>query len=80
VTRDRDAEAVASPCISVCVIDPVTGLCAGCFRALNEIAAWVDFSLAEKRNVIAALPGRRSTLGEAIELRMTERVDDSAER
>ena len=31
---------VPSPCISVCRMDPVTELCQGCFRTLDEIAAW----------------------------------------
>ena len=31
---------VASPCISVCVMDPGTGYCIGCLRTLDEIAAW----------------------------------------
>jgi hypothetical protein len=31
---------VPSPCISVCTIDQHTGLCAGCLRTLDEIAAW----------------------------------------
>ena len=29
-----------SPCISVCRMDAVSGLCEGCFRTLDEIAAW----------------------------------------
>jgi predicted Fe-S protein YdhL (DUF1289 family) len=31
---------VPSPCISVCRMDPDTQLCQGCFRTLEEIAAW----------------------------------------
>jgi predicted Fe-S protein YdhL (DUF1289 family) len=31
---------VPSPCISVCRMDPVSELCEGCFRTLDEIAAW----------------------------------------
>ena len=31
---------VPSPCISVCRMDPASGLCEGCFRTLDEIAAW----------------------------------------
>ena len=43
--RDRAAELtqdepVPSPCISVCRMDAETGLCAGCYRTLEEIAAW----------------------------------------
>lgn len=47
-----------SPCISVCVLDQRTGLCAGCFRTLDEIAAWSGYSAAEKRQVIEQLEAR----------------------
>ena len=29
-----------SPCVSVCSMDPDSGLCRGCFRTLEEIADW----------------------------------------
>ena len=35
-----DAGPVPSPCISVCRMSADTGLCEGCFRSLEEIAAW----------------------------------------
>jgi predicted Fe-S protein YdhL (DUF1289 family) len=57
------AGSVASPCISVCAIDPRTGLCEGCFRTLDEIAGWMAFSTDEKRAVLAALPERRQRPG-----------------
>jgi hypothetical protein len=56
-------DGVASPCISVCAIDPRTGLCAGCFRTLDEIAGWIAFTNDEKRAVVAALPARRRAAG-----------------
>ena len=31
---------ILSPCISVCRMHTVTGLCEGCFRTRDEIAAW----------------------------------------
>ncbi len=31
---------VPSPCNNVCRMDDTTGLCAGCLRTLDEIAAW----------------------------------------
>jgi len=33
-------ELVPSPCISVCRMNVASGLCEGCFRTLDEIAAW----------------------------------------
>ena len=51
---------VASPCISVCRIDPVTGLCVGCARTLEEIAAWSTLDDAARRNVWSAIATRRA--------------------
>ena len=36
----REGEPVPSPCVSVCRMDAASGLCEGCFRTLDEIAAW----------------------------------------
>jgi hypothetical protein len=80
MSRGGGSETVASPCTSVCTMDSVTGLCAGCFRTLDEIAGWIDFSAAEKRAVIAALDARRSRFGAAIVARMDEWVNDGAKR
>ena len=35
-------------------------MCAGCFRTLDEIAAWGSLDAAAKRAVLAALPERRA--------------------
>ena len=54
-----DAEALApSPCISVCRMDAATGLCEGCFRTLEEIAAWGLASDEERRAVWQRLAQR----------------------
>ena len=74
MSRSADSS-IASPCTSVCVIDPVTGLCAGCFRTLEEIAAWVDLSAAGKRSVIDALDARRIEFGAAMESRLEDRAE-----
>jgi predicted Fe-S protein YdhL (DUF1289 family) len=53
-----------SPCIAVCIMDPGTGWCRGCFRTIREIAGWLDMSEAERRAVVEALPARREAAGE----------------
>jgi len=58
--RAHATDVVASPCISVCVMDEASGLCTGCCRTLDEIAAWSVLDTAAKRGVLAALPGRRA--------------------
>ncbi len=49
-----------SPCISVCVLDETTGLCTGCLRTLDEIAAWSILDNDEKRGVWSRIAARRA--------------------
>ena len=61
--RDRAAELpaegpVPSPCICVCTMDAVTGLCIGCYRTLDEIAGWSGMDDAQKRAVWLRLAQR----------------------
>ena len=42
---------VPSPCISVCKVDSATEICEGCFRTLDEIAAWSRLDGQSKREV-----------------------------
>jgi len=51
--------AVASPCVDVCRMDDATGLCAGCWRTLDEIAAWSALDDDARRAVWARLGERR---------------------
>jgi len=51
---------VASPCISVCRIDEATGLCVGCQRTLDEIAAWAALDDDARREVWVAITRRRA--------------------
>ncbi len=53
---------VASPCVQVCTMDPVSGLCRGCFRTINEIAAWSRLSNRDKREVLARVAARQTPL------------------
>ena len=62
-TNPRAAVGVASPCTSVCRMDPSTGWCLGCARTLPEIAAWAGLDDEAKRQVWALLPERRHALG-----------------
>jgi predicted Fe-S protein YdhL (DUF1289 family) len=49
---------VKSPCIDVCKME--AGLCAGCFRTIDEIARWARIGDDEKRQILAAVAQRRS--------------------
>ncbi|MEO8738548.1 MAG: DUF1289 domain-containing protein [Casimicrobiaceae bacterium] len=63
MNHTTDGRMVASPCISVCVMDPASGLCAGCYRTLDEIADWSNLSNEGRRVVIALLAERRDRHG-----------------
>lgn len=54
---------VSSPCIDICLMDARTGLCTGCARSLEEIAAWASLGETERREIMSALPARLDTLG-----------------
>jgi predicted Fe-S protein YdhL (DUF1289 family) len=79
MTRFGSAD-VASPCTSVCTIDFATGLCAGCYRTLDEIAGWIDLSNHQKGAVLAALATRRAQFGAAIAARHTTLNERDGER
>ena len=57
--------AVPSPCTDVCRIDEASGLCIGCLRTLDEVAAWSTLDDAGKRAVWKRLPLRRQALAAA---------------
>jgi len=52
-----------SPCLKICVMDPVRGLCRGCGRTLDEIAAWASLAPAERTAIMALLPARLRAAG-----------------
>jgi uncharacterized protein len=56
---------VASPCVGLCRIDPVSQWCEGCFRTLDEIAAWSALDDEAKRQVIRLLPLRQHLVFDA---------------
>ena len=59
---------IASPCIDVCKMDEASGLCQGCYRRLDEIAAWANAGDPEKIRILAAVAKRRSRLDPAADL------------
>jgi predicted Fe-S protein YdhL (DUF1289 family) len=50
---------IASPCINVCQMDSASGLCLGCFRTLDEIAAWSRIDDPARSDILAAVARRR---------------------
>ena len=52
-------EAIASPCIDVCRMNPLTGLCDGCFRTIDEIAGWSSFDDTQRAMVLTQAEARK---------------------
>jgi predicted Fe-S protein YdhL (DUF1289 family) len=50
-----------SPCLKVCLMDPHSALCKGCFRTLDEIARWSSMTEEERERVLKDLPLRASS-------------------
>jgi predicted Fe-S protein YdhL (DUF1289 family) len=48
----------SSPCVKVCVIDPISALCIGCGRTIAEIAGWAGMGEAERLAIMAGLGER----------------------
>jgi predicted Fe-S protein YdhL (DUF1289 family) len=51
---------VSTPCVKVCVNEPLSALCIGCGRTAAEITAWSTMSEPERIAVMAEL-GQRLT-------------------
>ena len=51
---------VLSPCTNVCRMDPRTGWCEGCWRTIDEIAAWAALDEDARRAVLARVAARRA--------------------
>ncbi|HKK36582.1 MAG TPA: DUF1289 domain-containing protein [Paracoccaceae bacterium] len=60
-------EAIESPCVKLCVLHPTAKLCLGCLRTGDEIAAWGRLTPERRREIMADLPSRASTLRKAVE-------------
>ncbi len=58
--RNRLDRSIASPCISLCQLDPVSGRCAGCYREIDEIRDWPIMTAQEKLAVLARVAERKS--------------------
>ncbi|MEE4296783.1 MAG: DUF1289 domain-containing protein [Wenzhouxiangella sp.] len=54
---------IESPCIGTCTMG-TEGLCIGCFRSADEIAAWLSYTAEQRRAIMHALPDRAEQLFE----------------
>ncbi len=57
---ERQMALPASPCTGVCRLDPVSGLCRGCYRTGGEIARWTSLTPGAKWDLLLMLEERRA--------------------
>ena len=53
---------LASPCINICRMDSVSGLCVGCYRTIEEITVWSRTDDTRRASILAAVAERREAL------------------
>ena len=60
-TSDKlEAIKLPSPCISVCQMDALDGVCVGCYRTRAEIAAWSSMNQDDQILLLDILRDRRA--------------------
>jgi predicted Fe-S protein YdhL (DUF1289 family) len=57
---------VKSPCIDVCKMDKLSGLCRGCLRTIPEIKAWKSLPRKAQKALLVDLDGRRARLDQPV--------------
>ena len=57
-SKNQIVELVSSPCISVCEVNE-KDICTGCYRSLDEIAAWRSLSPTEQKMIVELADKRR---------------------
>lgn len=50
---------IESPCVSVCIINPETQFCKGCWRTKEEIARWAESDDDARLDILKRLHMRR---------------------
>ena len=47
-----------SPCVQICLLDPLDKICMGCGRHIDEIAQWPNFSDEQRQTILDRLRDR----------------------
>ena len=48
-----------TPCVKLCTVDPVTKICQGCKRTLEEISNWIYMTDEQRLEIMAELKCRQ---------------------
>jgi predicted Fe-S protein YdhL (DUF1289 family) len=49
---------IATPCVNMCWMNPVLGLCEGCGRTRDELAQWCFMTEDQRQTIMATLRER----------------------
>ena len=49
-----------SPCVENCLVDYETGICTGCFRTVDEISQWINYSDDKKIKILSCIEERKN--------------------
>ena len=60
ISEKPEAIKVLSPCISVCEMDALEGICVGCYRTRAEIAKWGSMDQDDQILLLDILRDRRA--------------------
>ncbi len=55
MSKSNAAPRISTPCVKVCKIEPVSGVCIGCRRTLEEIGAWSRLSEPQRLEIMRSL-------------------------
>jgi predicted Fe-S protein YdhL (DUF1289 family) len=47
-----------TPCINICSLDPLNAYCTGCYRTIDEITGWSNYSQSQRQTIMDKLPHR----------------------
>lgn len=50
---------IESPCTNRCFVPPDSDICTGCFRTINEIINWIDYTDEQRSDKIAKIEQRK---------------------
>lgn len=63
---DKNGRTTGSPCVRICKLDPVHKLCVGCFRTVEEIENWINYSNSERKQIMVAIDLRKELICDEI--------------
>ena len=62
MSEQNNAVPISSPCVGVCTMNELTGLCYGCLRTIEEIQEWWNLTPTEQLTVMENIEQRNKML------------------